>query len=486
MAKRTKPDSLSMGLWTGTDQSSGAEHGPGLSNVQQLASESAERVLVMKQPMQTIALKPTHGAISRAMSLMWLKIIQVIQKQPEAPAYTIPMKELVDFIGDTKNYDRLKENLRALNAVQVEWNQVGEDRDQWAVSSLISQAKVSRSGGSTSVEVSLPPDINRGIRELKQFSVINLMLARELKNPAALNLFRIAVAFETNPSRVTFRRQVGEWENMLRGQPRAPGTEFVYKYFKRDTVLPAMAEIARLTHLTLELLEYREGRVVRELQFRVLPKENMDFEPASENLAGVEVLAELKVLGVRSAEARAMLAAFGPARIRRNIDYLRRKQAEGGNKVRNETAYIKAAVQNDYADREVEEGEVTSVSADPVSNKALTSTASERQMAMQGFQAHRRARAHALFMEMPHRDSNAHWESFGEATRAAKNQTLVAAIKAKGLKAKLVEIAFFDWLAERLFGPITDQNFMDYLVAEQAATRSAPRQPRKRKAPASQ
>lgn len=485
MARKSKPDSLSMALFNGTDLTAEGEHQPGLSDVQHLAATSRDRTLLVNQPMQSIALRPTHGAITRTMSLMWLKIIQVIQKEPEAPVYKIPMKELVDFIGDTKNYDRLKENLKALNAVQVEWNAVSEHGEQWAVSSLLSQAKVTRTGATTTVEVSLPPDINRGVRELKQFSTLNLMLARELKNPAALNLFRIAVAYETNPSRVTFRKPVGEWELLLRSQPRPPGTEFVYKYFKRDTILPAMAEIARLTHLALELIEHREGRVVRELQFRVLPKENIDLEPASESVAEAEVLASLKALGVRTAEARALVASFGVDRVRRNVEYLRKKQAEGSNKVRNETAYIKAAIQSDYADRELEEGDITVVTADPVTKKGLTDVAAERELAMQRFSAHRRAQIQTLFMEMPYRESNKHWEDFVDATKTAQNQTLMAAIKSKGMKAKLVQLAFYDWLSERLLGAITDQNFLDYLVSQQAAVRAAPRPVARKRAAAS-
>lgn len=472
-----------MALFSGEHSSEGT-HEPGFSDVQRLAAITAERAVVLNQPMQSIALKPTHGAITRAMSLMWLKLLQLIQQQPEAPVYKIPMKELVAFIGDTKNYDRLKENLRALNAVQVEWNAVNEHGEQWAVSSLLSQAKITRGSGSTTVEVSLPPDINKGVREMTQFSTLNLMIAREFKNAAGLNLFRIAVAYETNPSRVTFRRPVGEWELLLRSQPRPPGTEFVYKYFKRDTVLPAMAEIARLTHLTLELIEHREGRVVRELQFRILPKDTIDLEPASESVAAAEALAELKGLGVRTAEARSMVASFGADRVRRNVEYLKRKRAEGTGKVRNEAAYIKAAIQSDYADSDMDAGEVTVITADPVTKKSLTSTASERELAMQGFQAHRRSQAQGLFMEMPYRESNEHWETFVESTKSAKNQTLMAAIKSKGIKAKLVQIAFFDWLSERLLGPITDQSFLDYLVSQQAAVRSAPKRPAARKSAA--
>lgn len=472
MPKR-KPDDLSLALFHGTDVSGSEDHPPGLTEVQKIAASASERAMVLNQPMQSIALRPTHGAITRNMSLLWLKIIQEIQQQPEGTIYKIPLKSLVEFIGDAKNYDRLKENLKALNAVQVEWNTISTEGEQWAVSSLLAQAKVIKVRNSATIEVSLPPDINRGVRELKQFSVLNLLLARELKNPAALSLFRIAVAYETNPSRLTFRKPPVEWESMLRGTPRQVGTEFEYKYFKRDTLLPALAEVNRLTHLTLELIEHKEGRTIKELQFRVNQKQQGDLEATPESARDAEATALLKELGVRTTEARALVASFGAERVKRNVEYLKAKQVEAPKKVRNATAYIKAAIQNDYADRDILEGDVTVVTADPTSKKGVSQLAADREIAMQSFQAHRRTQVNGLFMEMPYRESNQHWERFGEAMKKEKNQTLLSAIASKGLKAKIVQIRFYDWLADQLLEPISERSFVDFLVGQQSAGKAA-------------
>lgn len=471
MSKRPTSDSLSFSLFGGGAPPPDGTSEPGLSEVQQIASDST-RAMVLNQPMQSVALTPTRGAITRHMNLMWLKIIQEIQQQPEAPVYKIPVKALVDFIGDAKNYDRLKENLKALNAVQVEWNNISTEGEQWGVSSLLSQAKVTRSGNTTTIEVSLPPDINKGVRELKQFSALNLLLARELKNPAALNLFRIAVAYETNPSKVTFRATPDKWEPLLRGTPRHAGTEFVYKYFKRDTVLPALAEVNRLTNLTLELIEHREGRTVKELQFRVNSKGAVDIDGAVSEMGSrgdVEALGMLKELGVRSSDAKQLLSVFGGERVRRNVEYLKRKQSEGG-KIRSVTAYVKSAIQQDYADAEVIEGEVTLVTSD---KKSVKDKAAEKEVAMERFKSHRRSEAAEMFMEMTRRDSDSYWDTYLESLKQANNQTLLSAAATKGLKAKIVQIDFYDWLSEKLQGPITDANFMDFLLSQ--TSKAAPR-----------
>lgn len=478
MTRKPTPDSLSLALF-GSGGDAHGEGAPGLSDLQQAASDSS-RAMVLNQPMQSVALRPTRGAITRHMNLMWLKIIQEIQLQPEAPVYKIPVKALVEFIGDAKNYDRLKDNLKALNAVQVEWNNVGPDGEQWGVSSLLSQAKVTKKGNTSTIEVSLPPDINKGVRELKQFSALNLLLARELTNPAALNLFRIAVAYETNPSRVTFRAPPEEWEPLLRGTPRQTGTEFEYKYFKRDTVKPALAEVNRLTNLTLEMIEHMEGRTVKELQFRINSKNSIDIDGAISDSASkseIEAIAQLKEIGVRSVEARQLISAYGADRVRRNVEYMKRKQGEDGAKIRTPSAYIKAAVQGDYADAAVIEGDVTLVTSEKA---VVKDRAAEREMAMERFKAARRTEAAEMFMEMTRRDSDNYWDVYTDNLKQTNNQTLLGAATTKGLKAKIVQIDFYDWLAEKLQGPITDANFMDYLLS-QSATKSAPRRKASRK-----
>jgi hypothetical protein len=460
-----------MALFTGSDGEGEAEQSPGWSDIQAAAAQSRGDTLVIHQPMQSVALRPAAGVLTRPMQLLWLKLVQEVQKKPIADTYEIPLKDVAEFLEDRKHYDRLRANLRALNVTQVEWNDVKDGKENpdevWGVTTLLSQAEIKRtSGGTGTIEIALPPKINKGVRVMKQFSALNLLVAREMKTPAALNLYRIAVAYETNPSRVTFRKPPVEWDSLLRGVPRQPEKDFVYKYFKRDVLLPAMAEVNRLTNITLELLEHREsGRTVLDVQFAITNKGEAPRPGAAGKMSDedqTEVLGMLKSAGFSSVEARQMVASYGMDRVRRNLQYFQRATAQGTKIRTSQAAYLKAAIRADYADADRSIPSVTVVDGDARSHKE---TSADREVAMQQYLARRRTEAHNSFMEMIRRDSEKYWLAYQEKVSADKNQTLLAAIQSKGLKAKIVEVSFYDWLADKVFGPITEAGFIDFLVS---------------------
>lgn len=462
---RKRGDDQSLGLFSGE----GEAPPPGHTDIQKLASETANAPLVLKQPMQTVALRPTHGAITRQMNLVFLKIIQEIQQQPQQQeSYRLPLADIARFIGDTKNYDRLKESLRALNVTQVEFNSVGEASAEWAVSTLLSSARIKKTNATTSfLEVSLAPDLNRGIRELKQFSSLNLLLAAELRTASALNLFRVCVAYETNPSKLTARKPPTEWDELLRGSARKPGAKFVYKYFKRDVIVPAMAEVNKITHLTVELVEHREGKVVTEIQFRVHQKALREIAEGLEDPQNAEMIAQCKAAGLRITDAKQMVASYGIERVRRNLRYMNDLIAQDPAKVKRPAAYLKAAVQGDYAEQALEEP--TNIVPTQNGDGALASgTDAAKEVLLQEFQERRRKDANGLFLEMPRRESDQHWDQYVAQRKKENNKTLVGSIETKGLKSKLVQVDFYNWLANQLYGEITETSFLNYLVQREA------------------
>jgi len=445
------------------------DEGPQDSPAQQAARKGATAVAqVVQQPMPSIALKPMNGAITRQMMLTWLKIVREIQQQPKADTYKIPMPVLMDFLGDKSNYERLKSTLRSLNAVQVEWNEVNSGGTQWTVSSLLSQAKIIRSPSQNIVEVSLPPDISRGVRELEQFSELNLIMARELKNQSALNLYRIAVAYETNPSKLTFRKPPEEWDMYLRVKPQGHGAAFEYKYFKRDTLLPAIEEVNRLTHLNLELIEHKEGRVVVEIQFRIEPK-TVEVLPLLLGDAAKEAIklaeAELRALGLKATEAISIVTTYGSERVMANVAYVKQRSAAVSESaaLRNPTAYLKAAIKNNYADGMVFEEQTNTPQASLKPNQEQAERDAKR--AKLELISHRRTEAHNLFLEMTRRESDNIWHEYLNQMDSFGNKTLASTAKRKGLEAKIVQVHFYDWLAVRLWGEPDEQAITNFSQA---------------------
>lgn len=472
MAKRrSAADSQSLALFEGSAEEHhqvDAETEPGLGPAQQDAAD-AKRVMLVKQPMQTVAIRPTRGELSRPMTLLWLKIMQEIQRQSESSVYNVPLVELADFVGDRKNYDRLKANLRALNVTQVEWNNISADKEEtWVVSTLLAEAEIRYRGRSGNVEISLGPKMDRGIRQAKQFSMLNLMLARELVKPGALHLYRIAVAYQTNPSKLTGKKSPIEWESILKGVPLGQPREkpFEYKYFKRDTLDPAMKEINRLTDLTLVLREDREGgRSVRTIQFEVHTKAEMQRESGELSPAHVEAFGRMKEMGVRTLDAKKMLAAYGVDRVHRNLNYVQKIEAESPKKIRSRAAYICKAIQDDYAEREMDGSEKKEAAR-------ANAPSTAREIAMEQYRAFRRQTADSLFGEMPRRESEQWYDRFLREMHETKQELVERAAKTKGLKSRMVLIQFQTWLAEHLIGPESDAAFTDFLVNRNAKTSS--------------
>jgi hypothetical protein len=448
MVRKRAPDEATSSLF---DDTPFEQSEPGLSPVQQRSNKGKPSVL--HQPMQSIAIRPVdRGSLTKGDLLLWLKIIQEIQQMTPARSYSLPMRPLMIFMNNERRYDRIKTQLRALNRTQVEWNNsTGKDKEVWGVSTLISQAEIIKDGGTIMLEIELPGTVDKGVRELTQFSAINLLLARELHSTAALNLYRIAVAYETNPSHLTFKRTVSEWDEILRGASRDPTKELVYKYMKRDLLQPAIEELKQMTHLDVELIEHRErgGRAVTHLQFIVKAK----AQPVVKTVDPADLLAKsaLKSMGLRAAEIPAIVDQYGAERIMRNVEYTQAELAKGT--VRTPRAYLKRAIIDDYA----QQGEV--IDAKPP--KAKKEKPNMADVALGRFKAWRLEEAEKIFMEMTRKQSEAEWNEF--ANLDGKAATLVRAVKAKGLSSPLVKQAFFDWMATKTWGPVNNDTLIAFM-----------------------
>ncbi len=438
---------------------------PGLSEPQKRLLEGAEAAAsgdFLIQPMQSVALSPKNGAITKRMMLSWLYFLKQIQEMEPATTYRFRMAPLMEFL-ESREYEDIKEDLRSLNGTQVEWNNYRNDETSWGVSTLLSQVEIKSSKNGNFIEISLPPKIESGIRERKGYSELNLLLARQLRSTAALNLYRICVAYETNPSGVTFRAQPADWYPKLAGNPMPEGSKFEYKYFKRDTLHPAIAEINTLSDILVDLIEHREGKRVKELQFSVKPKPQGALDLRDGDSEETKLLTELIQLGVRRNNALTLLKQYGAKRIERNIEYTKQRQKTLGDAMRNPVLYLKKAIREDYA---------VDASADDLSAENLDDprtaqekAGQEREKSLRAeFDTYRRSLAADMFKEMPKAQSIETWEIYIERLRVKMNSVLLKQAETKGLKSKHVEVDFLDWLAHKNWGEPTEKELLQYVL----------------------
>jgi len=164
---------------------------------------------------------------------------------------------------------------------------------------------------------------------------------------------------------------------------------------------------------------------------------------------------------------RKLVASYGIDRVRRNLRYMNDLIAQDPAKVKRPAAYLKAAVQGDYAEQELEEP--TNIVPMEGGDGALASgTDAAKEVLLQEYQDRLRKDANALFLEMPRRESDHYWDQYVAQRKKEKNKTLVGSIESKGLKSKLVQVDFYNWLADKLYGAITETSFLNYLVQREA------------------
>lgn len=434
--------------------------GDGPSVQQQAKTSVAEVPQLFAQPLQSVAITPKQGQITKTMLLAWMHCLREIQRQPQARRYKLPMKPLMRFM-DTHHYEFVKDNLRRLTQLSVEFHETSGTVERWGSGGLVSWVEIERSRNGTFIELELPMVIDDGIRKRNAFSELNLEIARELQLTAAMNLYRICIAYKTSPHRVTFRASPQDWYPKLVGEPLSKPEKFEYKYFKRDTLRPAIAEINTLTDIEIELKEHKVGRSVGFIQFAIKSKAVVEEEPAEDLAPLITAMGEL---GMKRSEALQMIAQHGIKRVQRNLKYTQARAAVMGSKMRDAYAYLRTAIAQDYAnsnndsvDEPVRIGtKPSSFESEKRGDALLDQHADEMR---ERFREHRRRQAEELFLEMADTEAHAYWDRFSKASSATATRG--------GLKSRRVKILFYDWLADELFQPINENSLLRFILREQ-------------------
>ena len=449
-----------------------------------LSAPADRQVLV--QPLQTVALTPVTGVVTKRMLLAWLYCLKEIQRLPSARSYRRDMAGLMRYL-ETRDYREVKFDLRRMNVTQVEWNDYGPETERWGVTTLVAQAEIIREKQGNFIEITLPPRIDAGIRSRRQFSELSLLLARQIRSTSGLNLYRIAMAYQTNPSGLTFRATPQFWAPKLTGSPsehdalassrrprnaakRAPQPKFEYKYFKRDVLLPAVHEINALTDVRVELFEHYAGGRVAEIQFKVSRKEQPPplLDAADGELEALAV--EAATLGVTRQDLRKFARKFGTDQVRRNVKYTIERKQQHCSGLRDTRRYLTAAVRQDYAAGvDLEQAAADTKARDAKARRAQDRADEELVRHREGLRSERRQDAERMVREMGDGEQRAWWAKYLAHLEASGSALLLKSAKSKALKAALVKQSFFEWVADQSWGPINDNELLKYVIRSRRA-----------------
>lgn len=275
---------------------------------------------------------------------------------PSAKKYFwIPLSDLArDAHYDSKDTEFLKRQLEEMQDIKL----LMENDRQWTSERLIASVTfVNPTGlksrtGQVWFGFAFPPEVHENVMAPATYTKLSILYQGLLRSGAALALYEICRRYATNPSKVTSVDSYEHWYGVLTGNPILADVSELppYKYFKRDVLKPAIAEVNSLTDIEVELIEIKKGRKVASLQFRVEKTKQPQLDFPSPPVIDVDLLEAIMQFGLSQQDTTNVLAQFSDDKLRACIAVVHhRMKSKSAGPLSSPAAYFRWALKQDAA-----------------------------------------------------------------------------------------------------------------------------------------
>ncbi|WP_246793256.1 replication initiation protein [Burkholderia perseverans] len=438
----------------------------------------------LRKAVEAIAIQPKSGKITLLTRKLFNVLLAVAQQADDSgDTYRALLSDIVaNSAFDSNDTALVKEHLRRMVSVQVEWSTGTSSQKpgrKWGISTLIADAEILEDPATRRVwvEFSFAPKIKKKLLDPVQYARLSLQFQSQLRSSAGLALYEICVRYLTNPSHLTMREPWEWWRPILSGTPDTEAGDEAkreYKYFKRDYLRPAIAEVNAVTNIFVELIEHREGRRVAEIQFRVSERKQpmlaLDEHP---NVFDSTLVDRMVKIGIPLKEAQTLYADSEENRIRAALQMTeQRMRSTTLPPVRSAAALFKDALKKGYAPPVADPADALpgSTAGKLTAVASATGVADDPKARLRGeYDAYRRKEAKALYEEQGDAERDLARTSFESDVLPALGSHLRDDWRRRGLDSKLVETAFFDWLALKTWGEPTDGDLLAFTLNQSRA-----------------
>ena len=471
---------------------------PGAAEIDPRTLRRADGELrTVRKPVEMAVLEPKTRRITLWSRKAWLLLVSYSltsdpAKVADGMVWRIPVKTLMrDASFSSRDHAHIKESIRECQRTLVEWSEsVRDPRTReirtWASSQLLGSVEfVTNAAGRECIEWSLPPTLLKELRAYQHYYMLSLSVVAQIGLNSTLSLYEIICRYRTNPSGLTMRRPWQDWVPILTGESdesarirsqlrygrqKAELKERYgeFRYFNRDVVQKAVRELnAVQDDFLVEPLLIKEGRAVKELQFRIHARKSFSMSRDAVLSEQEQSAVESAVgVGVHEKVAQSLVREFGSEHVRASVEGVE-KAAGLQNPAGLVVAKVKARAQTKAAVQRPQ----------PVESRPPTPEEGMRR-ALEGFRASRVESAKAHWPELPVEVQDDYFKRF-EGFAKERFPYLLKDFAATGLKKPIVRANFFHWLAETMAnesGPgwtPSAEHLVAHLVA-QADTTTAP------------
>lgn len=298
-------------------------------------SKPKQNELLLKH-VNAVALMPAKG--SRRISVLGRKLFNILllraQENGEQEEYFAKLHEIVtDLDSASKNSAPLKKVLMELMTTTVEWQSPSDgDIETWDACNLLSGAGITKDKvtGSTTVRWRFDSQVRSQLLYPDRYAQLSLQYITQLTTHSSVALYEICARYVADTMRKTAREHWHWWRPVLTGVA-STSSHIEYRFFKRDILKKAIAEINIVTNLRVKLVEFKENdnKTISDIQFEVRLKEVdrvIEIKPLADVLAGdLETIGRAINYGVKQAEIERLVKNYGSKLLIRALDELAKR-----------------------------------------------------------------------------------------------------------------------------------------------------------------
>jgi hypothetical protein len=413
---------------------------------------------------EAIGLRVVEGSLS----LLSRKVFNVMMyhaqemKEPgrNAPINTpaskkyfwIPLSDLArDAAYDSKDVQYLKRQLEDMQNIKL----LMENERQWTSERLVSSVTLvnpegfNKHSGQVWFGYAFPPEVHEQVMAPSTYTRLSIVYQSSLKSGSALALYEICRRYATNPSKMTFIQPYEHWYGVVTGNPVSADSLPEYKYFKRDTLKPAIAEINTVTDINIELVEHKNGRRVEKLQFRVLQNQQSKLEFPAPPVIDMELVGRIMKFGFSQADACDMIAQHSDDALRTAVARVEsRLESTALSPLEAPAGYFRWALQD--------------IARNPQSpalsmSKPVATIKGTGPSVMEKFLSARAQDALGVYKQLDEKERKQIFDSF-----KLQNSNKVAKLD-KGIESAMVRALFSAWYAKELWGEPTAQALAQFI-----------------------
>ncbi len=307
----------------------------------------------------------THGKLTLLQrKVANILILNAYNELPTKDEYQIRIRDLAEIAGfDSKNIKVLKDSLRGLMRIVIEWNVLDEaGKEEWGASPMLAQAVIKK--GSSHFTYSISPVLRRRLYSPEIYARINLSIQRRFRSGYALALYENCVRFRNVGT--TGWIDLETWRKLLGVEAEQYAA---FKSFSQWVLKPAIKEVSKHSDIKVTVEYRRRKRRVVAMRFKIL--DNPAFDGIDRNALPIAqkkkkgngsatldmfqqsnpLARRLGTFGLSAVQVKSVLDEHDESYVKEKLDFVE-SELKSGRLIRNVPGFTLKALEKDYRPRQ--------------------------------------------------------------------------------------------------------------------------------------